>query len=108
MNKFWAGVQRAAGDEGLGAGAYLLLHLSVQGPFPVRPASGQVKPGGLGAGSGSGKLRWEYIEASFSCVAPSLLASFFWSAAQKQREGERRWQGKACYLPGDRGIIQLE
>lgn len=95
-NTFWAGIERDTGDEGPGTSA---APLECAGSISSPSASGQVKPRGLRADSRSGKLWWEYIEASFSCIPLSPLASFFWSTAQKQREGKRRW-----WVPGG-GVI---
>lgn len=95
---------KSCGDVGLRARVCVLPQLSVQGPFPVSPASGQEKPGEAGLESCDGNAL-NPIFLAFHCLCSVLLEHCRNKGKVREAGG---CQGKAFCLPGDRGIIQLQ
>lgn len=82
----------------------VLTQLRMQGPFPASPASGQENPGEAGLESCNGKALNPVLLA-FPHLCSLLLECYRNKGKEREVGG---CQGKACCLPGDRGIIQLQ
>lgn len=85
----------------------MLLPLGVQGLFQPLQLQVRQNPDDSGQTTGLESCGGNILKAVFLVFPVSAGSLLLHRNKGKASEGSK-CQGKACYLPGDRGIIQLE